>query len=204
MSRITVNGRAALARPRQLDERGVARELIHQRLGESDVAVAGDHDSLPEDLLDLHPRAVVDEIAVPDEHDGVLARRSFSWAVSGFASGAFAAFFSPLSSSLADLGERRLELAVSRTARGYSVPEGLNARIAASPCVVAANESRAGKARALHEDRFAQPLDRLAGKCPGKSISNDPSRAVAMSCGSNALSLSESSVGSVRAPAPVT
>src|SRR5204863_159881 len=67
---------------------------------------------------------------------------SLSCAASGFDSEAFAAFFSPLSSSLGrPSGNAVLNLPVSRTARGYSVPEGLNARMAASPCAVAANES---------------------------------------------------------------
>jgi len=84
------------------------------------------------------------------------------------------------------------------------VPEGLNPRMAASPCVVAANESTSCE----YADVFIRtvsfsPSTGLPVKTPAKGISSDPSRAVVMSFGAKALSLSESSVGRVRAPAPV-
>ena len=65
MSRITVNGRPLWRSTSRPDQRRIAGKLVDEALREREVAVARDDDPLPEQLLNLHGGAVVDEIAVP-------------------------------------------------------------------------------------------------------------------------------------------
>src|SRR4029077_3580157 len=106
----------------QLDQIGIAGELVDQRLREGNVAVPGNHDPLAEDLLDLHRRAVVDEVAVSDQHHGVVGRRLLERRRLGLGLGALhrARFAIALLIGLGlPLGERGLEF--SRKANGERI-----------------------------------------------------------------------------------
>ncbi len=140
MSRITVNGRAALARLRRLISAGSPANWSTRACAKARLPLRG--------ITILCPKISWTCTAAPSLMKSLSPTSTTAFSAADSLSGAACetcaaeAFLSPWSSAFGGpSGNAVLNLPLSRTASGYSVPEGANPLTAASPCVMAENES---------------------------------------------------------------